>query len=198
MPSQPSATQVRLNNVITYVEAAVDTLEMISDSLKTPFLDAISLTTRSLLTSAQSEQAVKQNKDDCSRLMEQTHQLLYAVIALHIKSDTGGELSPIMLKHIGNFTVTLHKVHHFVEAQQQRSRIKQFFLQGEMNALLKDCNAGLQHALDSFHVGAIHILSNAAEMQEYARDRQQEVLELISSLSDANSSDGASSAPFKH
>lgn len=47
---------------------------------------------------------------------------------------------------------TLHKIHTFVEAQQDRSRIRQFFRQGEMSILLRDCNAGLQQALEAFQV----------------------------------------------
>jgi hypothetical protein len=50
-----------------------------------------------------STQTVKQNKDGCSELLEQIHQLLHAIIALHIKSD-GEELSPLALNNIANFT----------------------------------------------------------------------------------------------
>ncbi|KAJ6563944.1 hypothetical protein B0H19DRAFT_1067550 [Mycena capillaripes] len=190
MPTLPSVTQTRLTKLTACFSATVETLEILSDSLNITFLNAISLTSRSLLSSIQvtarinpffvaySGQTVKQNKDDCCDLMERTHQLLHAIIALHMESDTGGELSPTALNHIATFTQTLHKIHHFVEAQQERSRIKQFFRQGEMNALLKECNTELQQALDLFH--------------EYVQNRHREVLELISSLSDADSSDGTS------
>jgi hypothetical protein len=36
--------------------------------------------------------------------MEQIHELLNAIIVVHINSDTGGELPPVMLRHIGKFT----------------------------------------------------------------------------------------------
>jgi hypothetical protein len=36
--------------------------------------------------------------------MEQTHELLDAIIILHINSDTGGALPPSTLNHIGKFT----------------------------------------------------------------------------------------------
>jgi hypothetical protein len=36
--------------------------------------------------------------------MEQTYELLNAIIVTHIRSDTGGELLPSMLYHIGKFT----------------------------------------------------------------------------------------------
>jgi hypothetical protein len=47
---------------------------------------------------------MKQNKDDCSFLMEQAHELLNAVIIVQVKSDTGAELPPSVLKQIGIFT----------------------------------------------------------------------------------------------
>jgi hypothetical protein len=36
--------------------------------------------------------------------MEQTHELLNAIIIVHIKSDTGGELQPSVLNNIGKYT----------------------------------------------------------------------------------------------
>ncbi|KAJ7018862.1 hypothetical protein C8F04DRAFT_359101 [Mycena alexandri] len=104
MPTPVTATQSRLINIATCVSTAVDTLELVFDTLKTPFLNAISSTSRSILKSVET---VKQNKADCIQLLEQTHQLLYAIIALHLKSDTGGELPPIVLDHVGSFTETL-------------------------------------------------------------------------------------------
>ncbi|KAJ7152461.1 hypothetical protein C8R46DRAFT_962145, partial [Mycena filopes] len=187
MPTPAATTQTRLTNVVTCVSAMVDTLELVSDSMKTPFLGAISTTCRSLLKSIET---VKQNKDDCIRLLEQTHQLLYAIIALHINSDTGGELSPRTLNCIANFTETLHKIHHFTEAQQERGWLKQLFRQAEISALLKECNSGLQAALDFFHIQALSLVADISEFQKYAQGRHQEVLEMIGTL---DVSDNASS-----
>jgi hypothetical protein len=36
--------------------------------------------------------------------MEQTYELLYAIIGVHLNSDTAGELSPNRLGDIGKFT----------------------------------------------------------------------------------------------
>jgi hypothetical protein len=47
---------------------------------------------------------------------------------------------------------TLHKIYTFIEAQQDGNKIKQFFLQSEMNMLLKNCRAGLDHATEVFKV----------------------------------------------
>jgi hypothetical protein len=43
-------------------------------------------------------------------------------------------------------------VHTFVEAQQNSSKLKIFFRQGEMSTLLKDCKTGLQQGLEIFQV----------------------------------------------
>jgi hypothetical protein len=47
---------------------------------------------------------------------------------------------------------TLHKIHTFVEVQQNSSKVKNFFCQGEMSTLLKDCKAGLQQGFEIFRV----------------------------------------------
>jgi hypothetical protein len=39
-----------------------------------------------------------------------------------------------------------------VEAQQNSSMLKNFFRQGEMSTLLKDCKAGLQQGFEIFQV----------------------------------------------
>ncbi|KAJ7794094.1 hypothetical protein B0H13DRAFT_1935312 [Mycena leptocephala] len=102
-------------------------LESLASSLKSPLLMAMANTTQSLLKNMQT---VKKNKNECSQLMEQTYELLNAILIVHIKSDTGGELPPSVLTHIGKFTETLHKFHTFVEVQQNGNRVKRFFRQG--------------------------------------------------------------------
>jgi len=47
---------------------------------------------------------------------------------------------------------TLHKIHTFVEAQQDGNKIKILLRRSEMNTLLKDCKTGLQNAFDVFKV----------------------------------------------
>ncbi|KAJ6490536.1 hypothetical protein DFH09DRAFT_1377292 [Mycena vulgaris] len=157
MPLQPTVAQIRLDNVLTALSAALTTFEMVSVGLKSPFLEPISRTMQSLLTVAQT---VKKNKDNCITMLEQIHELLYAIIHLHVTSETGGELLPNMLNHLGKFTETLHKIYTFVEAQQDKSRIVQFFRQGEMSTLLKGCHLGLEEALEAFKVQRIYLSRN--------------------------------------
>jgi hypothetical protein len=49
-------------------------------------------------------QNVQRNRDECVQLMENIHQVLYAIVDLHIKSETAGSLHPSILDHIGQFT----------------------------------------------------------------------------------------------
>ncbi|KAJ7482583.1 hypothetical protein FB451DRAFT_1442029 [Mycena latifolia] len=192
MPLPSTAAQIRLNSIVTSLSVAVTTLGVV---LKTPFLQPITNTVHSLLTAVQT---VKRNQDECAQMLEQTHELLYAVIWVHVKSDTGGELSPKMLDNLGKFTeqvppITLkNNIHTFVEAEQEKSKIKQFFRQGEMRTLLKACHAGLEQALDVFKIQDVTVLRNMADMQEHAQKMHQEVLELISSLSEGFSDSGSS------
>ncbi|KAJ6471177.1 hypothetical protein DFH09DRAFT_1110643 [Mycena vulgaris] len=100
MPSQPSVPQIRFTNILTALTAAVATFEMVSSGVKAPFLETISKTTRSLLTVVQS---MKKNTEDCTRMLEQIHELLYAIIHLHISSDLNGESAPNMLDNLVHY-----------------------------------------------------------------------------------------------
>ncbi|KAJ6592271.1 hypothetical protein DFH09DRAFT_1273372 [Mycena vulgaris] len=174
MAHQPVATQIRLNNILKCLTIAVDTLEVLGNSFKIPFLEAISNTAKSLLTAVQS---IRQNKSDCTHLVEQTYRLLCAIISLYMKPEIGPDLPPSMLNDLGKFTETLYKIHTFIEAQQDKSKFRHFFRQGEMSKLLRDCNMGLQDALNL--------------LKKFARERHQEVLELIDTLSEGG--DGTTS-----
>ena len=118
MPFQHATTEIQLKDITTRLTGAADTLKILSDSIDSAFLGAISNTTRSLLTMVEvnysidvtvseadiPSQTVRQNKKDCAQLLEQTYTLLQAIIALHIKSETGGDLSPSMLDLLGRST----------------------------------------------------------------------------------------------
>ncbi|KAJ7828611.1 hypothetical protein B0H13DRAFT_2289961 [Mycena leptocephala] len=141
-------------------------------------------------------QSVKQNKDDCTKLMEQTVDLLNAIIAVHITSDACAELPPSVLHDIGKFTSTLHKIHTFVEAQQTGSTLKRIFRQAEMSNLLKDCKAGLQQGFESFQIHTAKFAVEITERQQEMQKKHQEVLKMIEALSDTTSSEKASTHRF--
>ncbi|KAJ7899953.1 hypothetical protein B0H13DRAFT_2275378 [Mycena leptocephala] len=58
----------------------------------------------------------------------------------------------------------------FVEAQQKGSILKNFFRQGEMSTLLKDCKAGLQQGLEIFQVPMANHMKDITQMQEDAKN----------------------------
>ncbi|KAJ7110952.1 hypothetical protein C8R44DRAFT_742726 [Mycena epipterygia] len=198
MPHQPTATEIRLNDIITTLSPIIPLLDKLSVAFGASFIQAISSTTVSLMIAVQN---VKRNKDECIQLIENIHGILYAIIDLHIKSETAGRLPPVILEHIGKFTDgrTLHKIHTFVEGQQDGNKIKYFFRQNEMNTLRKDCHTGLKEALEVFKVDiGLIIANNMAEMQKKTHLMHQELRELAGNLSDGTTSDGESSPKIFH
>ncbi|KAJ7142604.1 hypothetical protein C8R44DRAFT_725941 [Mycena epipterygia] len=161
MPTQPTVTDSRLNNILACLNPTIPLLNEVNDAFGTPFIKAISNTTLSLVTAVQSE--------------------------------TAGSLSPAILDHVGKFTQTLHKIHTFVEAQQDGNRFKHFFRQSEMNTLHKNCLAGLEEALHFFKVETGLLLAESiAEMQHKTQNMHQKLLELVANLSDGSTSDKSS------
>ncbi|KAJ6555557.1 hypothetical protein DFH09DRAFT_1280335 [Mycena vulgaris] len=204
MPNQPTVTEIRMNFIVACLIPAATLLNDLSDAFGTPFVQAISSTTQSLITGVQN---VKKNKDECLKLMETVHELLYAIVALHIasrESFSGNFASPwevywVFTPYweieiiIDTLCRALHKVHTFVEAQLEGNRIKRFFRQGEMAALLKDCHAELQRAADEFKIEASASTHGSMnEMQKMAEATHKQLLEWISTLSDGTTSDRSS------
>ena len=64
---------------------------------------------------------------------------------------------------------TLHKIHTFVEAQQEKFAFKMFFRQGEMATLLKGCTAGLNQAVEVFMVNFGPVWASELIKQHYGR-----------------------------
>ncbi|KAJ7443271.1 hypothetical protein FB451DRAFT_1190177 [Mycena latifolia] len=196
MPHKPTISDIQLNSIITCVNAVLPLLNDLHDGLGTPFMHAISNTTLNLLPAVQvTEEKCENNKDECVHLMKDIHQILFAIAKLHMKSEPQGSLPPSTLDHIGKFTNTLHKIHTFVEGQQEKSRFKHFLRQSEMRILFKECQAGLQQALESFKIetGAA-ILADTLKMQGKTEKLHEELLDLILNMTEG-SSDRTSSVP---
>ncbi|KAJ7082786.1 hypothetical protein C8R44DRAFT_894699 [Mycena epipterygia] len=191
MPLKTTVTETRLDNIIACLTPIVPLLNEFSDVFGTPFIPAISNTTLSLITLVQN---VRRNKEECMQLMEHVHELLYAVINLHLEPGTASSFPPAILSAFGELTVTFHKVHAYMEAQQEGNKIKHFFHQSEMKTLLNECRIGLQQAVDIFKLeGAINLNKNIVEMQKETEMIHKELLESISMSSDATLSNRASS-----
>jgi hypothetical protein len=103
MPRQPTLTGIHLNDITTCLNCAVTLLKEINDAFPTPFIQPILNATLALITTvpvmhilskvasrAYGLQTVKRNKDECVGLMENIHKVLYAIINLHISSETAG------------------------------------------------------------------------------------------------------------
>ncbi|KAJ7482419.1 hypothetical protein FB451DRAFT_1364518 [Mycena latifolia] len=197
MLPQPTVAEIRLNNIITCLAPVITLLNELSDAFGTPFVPAISNTTLSLMTAVQLAN-VKKNKEDCIQLLENVYQLLCAIVNLHIKSEIKGDLPPATLDHVGKFMQTLHKIHTFVEAQQDQSKIKSFFRQTQTKTLLSECRAGLQQALEALEVFEtephITALGHITQMQEEAEFMHKEIYRTYGSQ---NSSRSISMLPAK-
>ncbi|KAF7334494.1 hypothetical protein MVEN_02278900 [Mycena venus] len=186
MSARTSNTQIRLNSIRKYLSLATPLLDELCDAFGSPLLKAISTITLSLWNEAES---IKRNKDDCIELMEQVNTILCAIIDFHVKSDNGGVLSPATLEHLGEFTITLHKVYTFVQAQQDASRIKHFLHQNATKTLLKECKARLRHALEVFKVQhSVDFLNKMNEMQKEINENHQAMMTLITSTTSTRAS----------
>ncbi|KAJ7924583.1 hypothetical protein B0H13DRAFT_1863815 [Mycena leptocephala] len=201
MPST-TVTHTSLDKIVEYLAVAASTIRDLGRSAGTPFLNIIAGIIVSLLTTVQ---AVTKNRNECLQLLEKIHVLLYAIITVHTKSEAGGILSPAILGYIGQFTETLQKIHIFIRAQQEKSKIRLFLQQSANNALLRECNTRLQQALDVFkvHIGT-SVWNGLADMQTITQETHDEIMELISALSDGTMSDqssmtgGLSNAQTRH
>jgi hypothetical protein len=91
--------------------------------------------------------------------MENCHQTPWIISEISHSAYHFGRKLRILL--IGPLFRTLYKIHTFVEAQQKNGKVKNFFRQGEMSTLLKECKAGLQQGFDLFQVGDAFGLSVA-------------------------------------
>ncbi|KAJ7815182.1 hypothetical protein B0H14DRAFT_2848558 [Mycena olivaceomarginata] len=193
MPSIPAISGARLKNTVACLGISISLLNDLHDAFATPFVPAIVNTVSSLVLTVQN---VTRNKDDCIGLTESIYGLIYAIVSLHLNSETTGSLSPAMMHHIGKFTVTLHKIHTYVEAQQSGSKIKHFFRQSEMN--IEHAAWGMSRRIKggSRRFSAIQtgftVLANASGMQEKIESMHKELLELISTLSDEAASERSS------
>ncbi|KAJ6470468.1 hypothetical protein C8R45DRAFT_1166124 [Mycena sanguinolenta] len=196
MPRQPTVTEICLENLTACLTSAVTLLNELNDAFAPSFVQPISNTVASLLKLVQN---IKQNKKECAELLENIHQVLFAIINLHIKSEAAGSLSPAMTEHVGRFMKTLHKIYIYIEAQQDRNKLKQLFRNIEMNNLVKGCRAELNEAKTIFEVGPTlvgidgAIFKDIQEIKKTAEAKHKELLELISTMSETNTTTDGSS-----
>ncbi|KAF8207783.1 hypothetical protein K438DRAFT_1755199 [Mycena galopus ATCC 62051] len=179
---QLTGTKTHLDQITTCLTLALPLLNGLNDGFGPPFVQSIVNTIQSLINLVQN---VKQNKNECAQLMDNVHHILYAVVKLHIQSETVGSLPPLMLDTIGKFVETLHKIYTFVEAQQQGNKIKYLFRNNEMKKLLQDCHAGLKQAQEMFNIQTqAQTLDEIRNFRKTVDLMHMEMIGLIENLSD--------------
>ncbi|KAF8145812.1 hypothetical protein K438DRAFT_2097044 [Mycena galopus ATCC 62051] len=181
MPPLPTVTEICLDNITACLTQALPLLTELNDAFGPPFVQSIWNTIQGLINLVQ--------------VMENIHRIVYAIIKLHMTSETVGSLSPSMLDNIGKFMDTLHKTYAFIEMQQEGNRIKHLFRSNEMNKLLQACHAGMNQAMEIFEIQTgTETLNDIREFKNQASLTQKELMELIESLSDTSTLSGGSNS----
>ncbi|KAF8166915.1 hypothetical protein K438DRAFT_2064919 [Mycena galopus ATCC 62051] len=158
---QLTGAKAHLDQITTHLTLALPLLKELNDAFGPPFVQPIVNTIQSLINLVQN---VKQNKNECTQLMQNIHHIL-----------------------------TLHKIYTFVEAQQQGNKIKHFFRNHEMNKLLQDCYAGLKQAQEMFCIQTqTQTLDEIREFRKTANLMHKEMMELIENLSETTVSERSS------
>ncbi|KAF8205332.1 hypothetical protein K438DRAFT_2096588 [Mycena galopus ATCC 62051] len=196
MPRQPTFDEIHLSNITACLTLALPLLDDLNDAFGPPFVPLISTAIQALIDAVQN---VKRNKSECAQLMENIHHLTYAIVNLHMKSETVGSLPPSMLANIGKFIETLHKIYTFIEAQQQGNKIKHFLRNNDMNKLLQDCHTGLKQAQEAFSIHTqTQTLNELSEFKKTVDFMHKELIGLIEELSDTTSVLESSSMELNH
>ncbi|KAJ7166804.1 hypothetical protein C8R46DRAFT_1192123 [Mycena filopes] len=168
----PRAVKTRVDNITAYLTPALSILDELNDAFGLSYVQPIIKTTQALIVGVQ----------------------------LHLRSETLRTGPLAVFKAIGQFTETLHKIYMFIQIQQDGNKIKQFLHQAQANKLLKDCQAGLDQAMEVFKgQTGVTVLSDVLQVQAEADNMRKELLELISTLSDTEGtiSDRSSFVPYE-
>ncbi|KAF8132133.1 hypothetical protein K438DRAFT_2130997 [Mycena galopus ATCC 62051] len=180
MPRQPTVAETNLDRITTCLTLTLPLLNELHDAFGPPFVQSIANTIQTLIK-------LVQNKSECAQLMDGMHEVLYAIVKLHMRSEIVGSLLPAELDDIGKFIQTLHKIYTFVEAQQQGNKIKHFFRNNEMNKLRQECHSGLKQAQEVFKIQTqtqtLHVIR---DFKQTANLLHQELIELIENISDTS------------
>ncbi|KAJ7095551.1 P-loop containing nucleoside triphosphate hydrolase protein, partial [Mycena epipterygia] len=165
-----------LESIIQYTTLAAFSAKELGESAKVPFLNVASTLTLFILESVA---VVRFNKDEYTRMVEQIHEILCAIIHLYSESATDGVLPPALLYDIAKFAETLQKIYTILQTQQGLGRLKQFFKQLD-NSRLQACKIDLQQNLDAFraHIGIV-TTTRIINSQESVKKQHEELVSLL-------------------
>ncbi|KAJ7150801.1 P-loop containing nucleoside triphosphate hydrolase protein [Mycena filopes] len=165
----------RETQILQHTTAAARLLLNVSDdNANNPYLKGIAGITLLVLETIQT---VKSNKTQCLHMLEEIHVIISAII--NLRGDSPG-LSPAILRDLSEFSETLQKVHSFVRSQVDLSLFRRVLRHSETTALLTECNAGLNHAIEVFGIRtSLGTAADISNLQALEETRHQEVLELL-------------------
>ncbi|KAJ7344091.1 hypothetical protein DFH08DRAFT_810618 [Mycena albidolilacea] len=170
---QATVRETRLNDTITSLISTLPLLKEPNDAFRPPFVQTISNTIEALIS--------------MSQLMEIINQVLYAIINLHLKSETFGSLPPATVDNIGKFA-------EFLEVQQGGSKIKCLFGNNAMQNLLRYGHLGLDTAMTVFRImDTPATIDNIGKMKKAAILAHEELPERTQALSDGDTNSAGSS-----
>ncbi|KAJ7216416.1 hypothetical protein GGX14DRAFT_604681 [Mycena pura] len=185
MPPKPTTTLQPLSTTDSILQNAIvasDALRKISDSSSgsVPFLQSISAVSFAIFSVVQ---AVKVNKEQYVRMVEQIQTLLWAIAEICYKSKIGAVLPLSIVNNIGNFARTLQKILTCAEDQLKMGKVKRFFRQAEHAQQLEACKTELEHSLQVISVQhGIGTLATLADLKIEETARREQLLELASSF----------------
>ncbi|KAF8148118.1 hypothetical protein K438DRAFT_1779717 [Mycena galopus ATCC 62051] len=163
------------DRVLQYGAVAASLLKDIGNASNQPYLQAIASVAQLI---CETVQRVRDNKDACMKMTERAYELVCAII--NICRDSEADLAPAMVRSISQFSETLEKILVFVRNQVKGGLIRRMFRSMEDADLIKECNAGLKHALDVFGVqSGIIAAMTMAEMQKDAKQRHEELIAIL-------------------
>ncbi|KAJ7740444.1 hypothetical protein DFH07DRAFT_926556 [Mycena maculata] len=179
----PHETHGRGYDIVYYTTTAARILLTISDDdANSPYLKGIAGISIMLLETVES---VKSNKAQCLSMLVRIHGVLSAIINL---CGNRKLLSPAILRHLSQFFDTLQKVHSYMRSQVDLGLFRRVLKHAETAALLQDCNAGLQDAIDALGIQTALETSEAiADLQDDAKIRHEELMELLQEVNSSKS-----------
>ncbi|KAJ6540738.1 hypothetical protein B0H19DRAFT_1078137 [Mycena capillaripes] len=176
-----SGTGPQYRGILEYATLTARTLAGIASSDSVPFLEPIANLSL-LICDDLTLQSNAVNNSIWLRLVELIHNIECTIIAMCLAHDY--TIPVAILTTIGEFAQTLQKIYGCLRSQDDLGRIRRFFMKGEINAQLQNCQIGLQEALATLqlkHSGTM------VAIESDARGRHQEILTLLEEKSSQSS-----------